>query len=87
MALERLIAREKPEAITPGRVERVDLGGRRILVRIRGGAEIWVGYDPSVFSLMTVDDDVLVAKTGGNSGYLLDRIPRSRPDRVTIMTV
>jgi hypothetical protein len=86
MALERLITREKPETITPGRVERVDLGGRRILVRIRGGAEIWVGYDPSVFSLMTVDDDVLVAKTG-SSGYLLDRIPRSRPDRVTIMTV
>lgn len=86
MALERLIAREKPEAITPGRVERVDLGGRRILVRIRGGAEIWVGYDPSVFSVMTVDDDVLVAKTG-SSGYLIERIPKSRPDRVTIMTV
>ena len=85
MAIERLITREKPETITPGRVERVDLGGRRILVRIRGGAEIWVGYDPSVYSVM-VDDDVLVAATG-SSGYFLDRIPRSRPDQVVIITV
>lgn len=86
MALERLITREKPESITAGRIVRIDTGGKRILVSIRGGAEVWAGYDPTLFSALASNDDVLIAKSG-STGYLIERIPRSRPDQVVIITV
>lgn len=84
MGIERLIQREKPEAILTGRVLSVDPGNRRMKIMLQKNLEIWISYDPP--SNISENDSVLLAKVG-NSGYLIGRTPRNVPDQVVMVTV
>lgn len=84
MGIERLIQREKPEAILTGQVLSLDPGNKRLKVRVQGNLEIWISYDPAIN--VSESDSVLLARVG-NSGYLIGRAPRNTPDQVVMVTV